>query len=113
MHCNLLVGGATSYNDGTSSQTAHTVKRTSDGPAGIQGDSGGPVIMPIANSDAVHAYGMVEGGFHTNYAPNCGTVKNSDFNQDACQQGLYITSIPDILAGLRANGRTVQLYMIS
>lgn len=112
LHCNLLVNTVdTTWFDGqgTAEYIDHA-NRTSDGASFIQGDSGGPVIMPIANSSDVHAVGMGQEWIAPDLEPNCGYTPKIANTANKCTSDFGFSPVWRIIAGLEHdNGRTVAL----
>jgi hypothetical protein len=103
VHCNVKVTDLNVYwNDGTGHGDVDTIKgvqQTSGKIAAIQGDSGGPVIVPLSNGTQVRAAGMIQAysGSYTT-GSGCGPVRFAGANR--CSPGVLFTSFRTIVNGI-------------
>jgi hypothetical protein len=98
VHCSVKVTKLTVYwNDGWGSEPTIQAARSS-GIALIQGDSGGPVIVPLSNGTQIYAAGMIQYGTGTNYNPNCGGTWYTGGN--ACWRTVGFTSMRTVVGSL-------------
>ena len=103
VHCNVKVTDlSVYYNDGTGHGNTEMIKgvqQTSGKIAVIQGDSGGPVIVPLSGGTQVRAAGMIQAyaGTYTT-GSGCGPVRFAGNNR--CSPGVLFTSFRTIVNGI-------------
>lgn len=93
VHCNIVIESITIRNDGYGSETNFAARQFTGDIAAIQGDSGGPVLVPVAGK--FFAVGMIQAGFSP-FAANCGAVRDNGI----CSANLLFTTQRDILGNL-------------
>jgi hypothetical protein len=98
VHCGVKVTKLTVYwNDGYGSEPTIEAYRSA-GVAVIQGDSGGPVLVPLSNGTQIYAAGMIQRWAGTNLNPNCGGTWYTGSN--ACSRTVGFTSMRTVVNSL-------------
>ena len=99
-HCGITVNSNALFDDGYSEENI-LVGSVKTGIAIIQGDSGGPVYVPVPHSSTkVYAVGMIQAFYGSDLNPHCGDVYNA--GENACTRTVGFTPIAQTLAGLKA-----------
>jgi len=98
VHCGVQVTKLTVYwDDGYGSEPTIEAYRSA-GVAVIQGDSGGPVLVPLSNGTQIYAAGMIQRWAGTNLNPNCGGTWYTGSN--ACSATVGFTSMRTVVNSL-------------
>jgi hypothetical protein len=97
-HCGITIDGTDLFNDGQSTGKVLTgsVKK---GIATMEGDSGGPVYVPVPHSSTkVYAVGMIQEFLNSEEGIDCGV----HYTAGLCAPSVGFTPIGQTLSGLKA-----------